>query len=177
MASGKSETEDRFASGYHGDEVTMKGKTGRYTNYQARLGLLQMERQDRIQERRRANARRLLDGLRGTILLQEPAGPEVEANFMLVAGLFENLPRVASELLRRGIDTKHKYMRDCSGLFKTEESFPNAERAEREVLHLPAHPELSPARIDEIARIVREVVASLPAKRPAQEREPVAADR
>lgn len=160
MTSGKDEAPDRFASGYHGDEVTMKGKTGRFTNYQARLGLLQMERQGRLQERRRKNAVRLLDALRGTIPLQEPAGPEVTANFMLIAGLFEDLPTAARELLRRGIDTKHKYMRDCSGLFETEESFPNSERAEREVLHLPAHPELSPERIDEIARIVREVVAA-----------------
>jgi dTDP-4-amino-4,6-dideoxygalactose transaminase len=38
LASSKSDDDDRFASGYQGDEVSLKGKMGRFTNYQAGLG-------------------------------------------------------------------------------------------------------------------------------------------
>ena len=62
-------------------------------------------------------------------------------------------------LLRLGVDTKHRYMRDCSAIFETGETHPLAAQAEREVLHLPAHPELSPERVDEVADAVRSVVA------------------
>jgi hypothetical protein len=56
-------------------------------------------------------------------------------------------------------------MRDCGGLLDTGETFPNAARAEAEVLHLPAFPELSQDRIDRIAEAVREVVDLLDIRR------------
>jgi len=150
--------EDRFASGYHGDEVSLSGKMGRYTNYQARLGLRQAERIQPVIERRVANAERLISQLRDHVPFQEPE-PDATANYMLVTALFARMPEVAALLLRMGVDTKHHYMRDCSGLFDTGESFPNAARAENEVLHLPAYPELSPAQIDRVAARVKAVVA------------------
>jgi dTDP-4-amino-4,6-dideoxygalactose transaminase len=164
FAAGRGEAgqeENRFASGYHGDEVTMKGRTGRYTNYQARLGLSQMQAMGPKLQRRRANAERLIAALDGTVPLQRPSAPDVEPNYMLVAALVEDVPGVTRGLLQRGIDTKHRYMRDCSMLLEgtAPGTFPNAERCEREVLHLPAHPELSPGRVDGIAKIVREVLA------------------
>ena len=70
---------------------------------------------------------------------------------MLVSALLPTLKEVSSELLRAGIDTKHMYMRDCSRMFDNGGEFPNATRAEREVLHVPAHPGLSDAQIDRVA--------------------------
>lgn len=161
LASGAPDAHDRFASGYHGDEVSMSGKMGRYTNYQAYLGLKQMVTAAALNERRTANAKRLKDRLRDRVKFQEPAGPDVSANYMLVTAFMPNLQEVARQLLRVGVDTKHLYMRDCSRMFNDNAAFPNAARAEREVLHLPAFPQLSDRQIDDIAAKVATVVADL----------------
>ena len=153
--------EDRFASGYHGDEVSMAGRLGRFTNYQARLGLRQVERIGPASQRRNTNAERLMSQLEDCVAFQRPIGPQATANYMLVTALCERMQEVSAGLLRVGVDTKHHYMRDCSGMFEGEASFPNAARAEREVLHLPAYPQLSPSQIDEVARRTRQVVTSL----------------
>jgi len=156
LTSGKED--DRFASGYHGDHVTMRGRTGRYTNYQAKLGLAQMKDLDTRLARRIANARRLIDPLQDRVHFQQPAGPHASGNYMLVTALFANRAEMGDALLRRGVDTKHHYMRDCSGIREDGPEHPNAARAENEVLHLPAFPELSEGRIDRIVAAVRDVV-------------------
>jgi dTDP-4-amino-4,6-dideoxygalactose transaminase len=74
---------------------------------------------------------------------------------------------VSAQLLRAGVDTKHLYMRDCSRMFDGSQTFPNAARAEREALHLPAHPQLSTAQIDAIAAKVAAVVTELDIARTA----------
>jgi len=153
--------DDRFASGYHGDEVSLAGKMGRYTNYQARLGLDQMKHAAARDAVRTANAERLVGQLRERVHLQEPANADVKANWMLVSALMPRMQEVSRRLLAAGIDTKHHYMRDCTGMFETGGEFPNAERAEREVLHLPAYPELSGAQIDRTAAEVAAVVDAL----------------
>jgi dTDP-4-amino-4,6-dideoxygalactose transaminase len=153
--------EDRFASGYHGDEVSMTGKMGRYTNYQARLGLTQMQSALRLNERRTANAERLIGQLRDKVRFQQPAKADVAPNYMLVTSLMPRLQEVTARLLREGVDSKHLYMRDCSRMFENSTVFPNAARAEREALHLPAHPQLTDKQIDFVASKVATVVAEL----------------
>jgi dTDP-4-amino-4,6-dideoxygalactose transaminase len=155
--------EDRFASGYDGDEVSMRGKMGRYTNYQARLGQTQMQRNTPSIARRIRNAERLISQLRDQVQFQEPDSSNVIANYMLVTALLPRMQELSGALLKLGVDTKHHYMRDCSGLFETGECFPNAARAEREVLHLPAYPELSDEQIDAIVDRVRQAVAEVEA--------------
>ena len=155
------EGEDRFASGYHGDEVSMAGRLGKFTNYQAKLGARQMEHILQTSVRRNENAERLISQLEDVVQFQRPAGPDVTANYMLVTAIFENMQEVSSALLKKGVDTKYHYMRDCSGMFEGAVPFPNAIRCEREVLHLPAYPQLSTSQIDEVAARTREVVTSL----------------
>jgi len=147
--------EDRFASGYHGDEISMSGKMGRYTNYQARLGLRGMQIVGDVVERRRANAERLIDQLGEQFRFQKPIAGNVDANYMLVTVLTDELSALAGRLLRAGVDTKHLYMRDCSGMFEGAGDFPNAVRAEKEVLHIPAHPHLSLSDMDVLAAKVQ----------------------
>jgi len=159
--------QDRFASGYHGDEVSLAGKMGRYTNYQARLGLQQMQQAEARDAVRTANAERLIGQLRDRLQFQEPASSEVKANYMLVSSLMPKMQEVCYQLLRAGIDTKHHYMRDCSGMFESGGNFPNAARAEREVLHLPAHPELSTDQIDRAAAKIAAVVDAMGVSRQA----------
>lgn len=158
VTSKESAPDDRFASGYHGDEVTMRGRMGRYTNYQAQLGRHQLATLGPRQARRIANARRLIDRLSHRVRFQEPAGPDAQANYMLVTALFPKMREMAAGLLRRGVDSKHHYMRDCTHLLQDGERFVNAAQTEAEALHLPAFPELSTAQIDRIADQVLTVV-------------------
>jgi len=153
--------EDRFASGYQGDEVSLKGKMGRYTNYQARLGLRQLRTIEARNQRRTDNATRLVNQLDGKIPVQKPlsTGDDDYANFMLVTVLASNLSELTAALLKKGVDSKHLYMRDCSRMFEGEQPFPNAARAERQVLHLPAYPEMSDDQVDRVANAVCEAIA------------------
>lgn len=159
--------EDRFASGYHGDEVSMRGKMGRYTNYQAKLGLRQMPAVREMNTLRARNAERLISRLRGRVKFQEPSAPDVVANYMLVTALVPQLAQVSAELLGAGVDTKHRYMRDCSRMFDGTREFPNAARAEREALHLPAHATLSEHQIDRVVAAVETVLAGVATREPA----------
>jgi perosamine synthetase len=161
LASKGSDEDDRFASGYQADEISMKGRMGRYTNYQARLGLRQLAAIESLIERRVANAERLIGLLRDRVHFQQPAGTDTSADYMLVTALFPRMPEMAQQLLQRGVDTKHQYMRDCADLLEGAGEFPNAARAEREALHLPAYPQLTPAQIDSIAERVRDALDAL----------------
>jgi dTDP-4-amino-4,6-dideoxygalactose transaminase len=159
--------EDRFASGYHGDEVSMRGKMGRYTNYQAKLGLRQMPAAREMNIRRAKNAERLISRLRRRVRFQEPSAPDVVANYMLVTALVPKLAQVSAELLRAGVDTKQRYMRDCSRMFDGTREFTNAARAEREALHLPAHATLSEQQIDRVVAGVESALAGVATQEPA----------
>jgi dTDP-4-amino-4,6-dideoxygalactose transaminase len=161
LLQGRDSKEERYASGYQRDEITMAGRMGRYSNYQAGLGLRQMDEALPRLERRVANAERLIRHLRGRVRFQVNDGDGVRSNYMLVAALVPKMPEVARELLRLGVDTKHTYMRDCSRLLGEDQPFPGAVRAEREVLHLPAYPELSDRQIDRIADAVGRSVGDL----------------
>lgn len=149
---------DRFASGYQPDETTMKGRMGLYTSYQAQLGLDQMASVAPILERRIAHAERLMGHLEGAVRFQRSDDPEVRSNYMLVTALMPEMQKVSRRLLQLGVDTKHHYMRDCTGIGDAGGDFPLAAQAEREVLHLPAYPELADEQIDWIADRVRRAV-------------------
>jgi dTDP-4-amino-4,6-dideoxygalactose transaminase len=151
----------RFASGYHRDEITLRGRLGRFTNYQARLALRQMPDAEARLARRESHARRLMERLAGRVRFQRNDRPDVRSNYMLVTALFPSMRAVARRLLELGVDTKHRYMRDCSGLVEGGEVFARAARAEREVLHLPAYPELSERQIDGIAERIARAVESV----------------
>ena len=156
----------RFASGYHPDDVTLEGRMGRFTGYQAVLGLDQMESVTPLLERRISNAERLIRHLSGLVRFQRSGDPDVRANYMLVTSLLPRMPEVSRRLLQLGVDTKHHYMRDCTSIGDGGGSFPKAARAEREVLHLPAYPELTESQIDWIADRVRRAVNEVGALAP-----------
>ncbi len=154
----REDSDERFASGYQPDEITMQGRMGRYTNYQAGLGLDQMQVILPQVERRIANAERLIRQLKDSVKFQSHEVDDVRSNYMLVTALFPQMHAMARRLLELGVDTKHHYMRDCSALLDDGGSFPRAAQAEREILHLPAYPEISDAKIDWIAERVQQAV-------------------
>ena len=92
VAARKHDGQDRFASGYARDEVSMNGKLGRYTNYQAALGLAQTRSALASVERSVANAERLMDALRDVVDFQEPADADAQPNYMLVTARFPRMP-------------------------------------------------------------------------------------
>ena len=147
-------SKDRFASGYAPDALTTAGRLGRYTAYQAELGLAQLGDVQARAEARRRNWRRLHERLGERVAFQQPDAPDVLPNPMLSALLFEDMPAVSRALLARGIDSKRDYMRDCSALRDPPGDFPVAARADRQVLHLPIHPELGEREMDRIASAV-----------------------
>jgi dTDP-4-amino-4,6-dideoxygalactose transaminase len=154
----REDSDERFASGYQPDEITMQGRMGRYTNYQASLGLDQMQIILPQLERRVANAERLMGPLKDSVKFQSHDVDDVTSNYMLVTALFPQMQAMARRLLELGVDTKHHYMRDCSALLEDGGSFPRAAQAEREILHLPAYPEISDSKIDWIAERVQQAV-------------------
>jgi len=154
----REDSDERFASGYQPDEITMQGRMGRYTNYQAGLGLDQMQVILPQVERRIANAERLIHRLKNSVQFQSHDVDDVRSNYMLVTALFPQMHEIARRLLELGVDTKHHYMRDCSALLDDGGSFHRAAQAEREILHLPAYPELSDSKIDWIAERVQQAV-------------------
>jgi dTDP-4-amino-4,6-dideoxygalactose transaminase len=136
----------------------MAGKMGKYTNYQAGLGLKGMQTVGKVVEKRRTNAERLISNLEDIIQFQKPIGPDASGNFMLVAAIVPKLAEYSARLLKAGVDTKHLYMRDCSRMFDGSDEFPNAVRAEQEVLHIPAHPHMSTGDIDRLSERIRAAV-------------------
>jgi hypothetical protein len=152
---------NRFASGYQPDETTLQGRMGRFTNYQAMLGLDQMKTVLPQLDRRISNAERLIGHLRDIVWFQSNDDDEVRSNYMLVTALMPKISEVCARLLELGVDTKHHYMRDCTGIGDHAGEFPNAARCENEVLHIPAYPEISPEKIDWIAERVRRAVTEL----------------
>ncbi len=151
---------EEFASGYAPDTLTVAGKLGRYTSYQAELGLAQLDQLAPRAELRREKARRIVERLGDRVPFQGTDEPDVVPNPMLLAARFPDAPATASALLARGVDTKRGYMRDCSALLEEPVEFPNAALADRELLHLPAYPELSDAAIDRVASAVEGVLES-----------------
>jgi dTDP-4-amino-4,6-dideoxygalactose transaminase len=107
----------------------------------------------------------LIDQLKDSVKFQSHDVDDISSNYMLVTALFPEMHTMARRLLELGVDTKHHYMRDCSTLLEDGGSFPGAAQAEREILHLPAYPEISDAKIDWIAERVRQAVDELGASR------------
>lgn len=151
--------EDSLASGYDGDAVSLAGKMGLYTNYQANLGRPQLAQVEAVNAKRCANANRLINALKDRVHMQVPAGPDVRPNYMLTTALFPNMHEMAKRLLKLGVDSKHHYMRDCTFLLEDRGDFPNAAKADREILHLPAFPGLSSGQIDRVAEAVLQAIS------------------
>ena len=100
----------------------------------------------------------MIDRLSDKVRFQKNDAADVHSNFMLVTALFPKMEQMANQLLKLGVDTKHDYMRDCSRLLENGPDFPRAAQAEREVLHIPAYPELGEQQIDWIAERVERAV-------------------
>lgn len=147
-------TIDVIGSAYVGADITMSGRMEMFTNYQARLGLQQLNNITQINEKRTHNAQSLVKALQTHILCHKPVSLNHHPNYLLFTILIRDMAKTAVDLLKVGIDTKRHYMSNCSAIYDTGENFPNAVRADHEAIHLPSYPELSQSEIEKIASCV-----------------------
>jgi len=133
----------------------------RLTPFQACLGLEQLKRLDRLNEKRRENALFLLSLLGGTDGLRTPLNQghvyDIYLNFMVCCDSREDVLR---KLFRKGIDTTKGYLKDCSGLslFGQPVSFcPEAHALSNRGFYLPVSPFMKRRQIERIAGAVHEI--------------------
>ncbi len=155
MAAGLKGHKDIVGKAYVGADITMSGRTDLYTNFQAHLGLKQLKNIDAVNEERIDNANALMEALEYHVPCHKTALSEAKSNYLLFSILAAEMEETALRLLKVGVDTKRYYMRDCSALFDAGERFPNAAKAEREVLHLPSYPGLSKMDMEKIIKNVK----------------------
>ena len=135
---------------------------------QAAVGLRQLERIDGLNALRASHGRYLLDhlghgqGYRLPRLI--PTGEPIFMSFPIQVADPEG---VKARLLAEGVDTARGYMSSCAdmelyrGRVGGEGACPNAAAIEREILHIPVHPNLSRKDLGHLVEAVRR--ATLPA--------------
>jgi len=140
----------------------------RYTELQAAVALASLKRVSSIVRKRRRIAKAIVEGLDGSgvIVPDTPKGAEHSYGRMPIriegAGKF----RVASMLLKRGIETAVNYPYICpdtehfSGC-RLHSDFRNARKAALETLLLPMHTKLNGGDVERIVSATREVAKLL----------------
>lgn len=143
--------DDLLSKTYIGQDITLSGRNRSYSNFQAWLGLQQLNNLSHRNQQRIENAEYLLNKLADKVHCQTVSHDKTRANWLLFSILLKEMNQVAVALLTHGVDSKRYYMRDCSLLFHAEGQYPNASRADQELLHLPCYPELTCEDLDYIA--------------------------
>jgi dTDP-4-amino-4,6-dideoxygalactose transaminase len=118
----------------------------KFTNVQAKLGVEQLKRIDKNNEKRIKNAEFLSSQLNGLDLKIPRNIPKVKNIYLNYPIRVKNKENVAKELLKRGIDVKREYIYSCSSLSifkKFKANCPVAKKLEKETLFLPVHSALS----------------------------------
>lgn len=140
----------------------MIGYNFRMTDISAAIGIVQMGRLPEFTEKRRQNARELSNGLKETKNITLPV--EKENCTHVYHQYTVRTPRrdsLRDTLQEKGIGTGTYYPLCIhqQPLYKEmgyAESFPNSEKASREVLSIPVHPALSDADINTIIAVIKE---------------------
>jgi len=152
--------DDLLSKTYIGQDITLSGRNRRYSNFQAWIGLQQLQHFDERNQQRISNAEKLFELLREKVHCQQPINEKAQANWLLFSILLKDMSQVAVSLLEKGIDSKRYYMRDCSLLFQADGQFPNASRADQELLHLPCYAELKNSDLEYITHHLLEQITS-----------------
>ncbi len=150
----------RDARDYDGRRAFAPRFNYKMTEFQAALGLSQLERLPEFLSSRRALAARYDDRL-ASVGVRRPTVPRDRASiFYRYVVRVDDAARIAEGLERRGIESKppvfqplHRYV--------SEEGFPHTDDAMRTALSLPIYPSLMPHEVDTIVDALDgEIVAS-----------------
>ena len=132
---------------------------------QAAVGMKQLDRIEDLNGARRRNGKALDMGLNGLQDLGTPSYPKgSEPIYMSFVVHYRDRKVLADALRERGVDTTTGYMNDMSDhpLFQEYKMHcPNATRANKELLHIPVHPNLSESDRQHMIQTVRDVVLTL----------------
>ncbi len=138
---------------------------GKALAVQAAVGMKQLERIERLNGARKNNGRALDLGLKSLRGVECPLYPDgAEPIYMSYVVHHANRAALAAELRSRGVDTTTGYMNNMSDhpLFQEYRMpCPNAEKANKELLHLPVHPNLSHSDRQHLIEAVRESALAL----------------
>lgn len=147
-------------------EVRYDALPGHYTSAsqargaQAAVGLRQLDRLEALNGARIRNGRRLDQGLAHVPGLTTPTYPQgAEPIYMSFVCHHARRDDLSAALRSRGVDTTVGYMSDLSTnpLFaEFAADCPNATKANRELLHLPVHPNLSDRDLDHMVEATRQ---------------------
>lgn len=133
---------------------------GQLNGLQAELGMTQLadfQRKTRIRTAKATQMYRSLTGIKGLRLPRLEEGGNIFSTFPVFV---KQKNKVRNILLAKGVDVSSGYMRDCSKLDLFKEfsgEFPNAIKAQEEVIYLPMYEELNSKVLD----YIRDVVSNL----------------
>lgn len=143
-----------------------EGFNGRLDAVQAAILRIKLRRLDDWNGRRREVAARYLEALRDVAIELPVERPWARHVYHQFSVRVENRDEVRDALARKGVDAGVHYpiplhLQPCyASMGLKEGSFPNAERAAREVLTLPIYPELDEAQIARVCAALREAVGA-----------------
>lgn len=146
-----------------GPELPLSYATA-YADFQARIGLAQLQKADSMLARRQANAKRygeLLNGVPGLV----PA-PLIEgASYSHYTIRVPNKEAIGlrEKLLAHGVETGRTFNYTVPGLRNRPYyggSYPHAEQASREAANLPIYPDLTDKQIQRIAQEIHHVMTA-----------------
>jgi dTDP-4-amino-4,6-dideoxygalactose transaminase len=122
------------------------------SDFQGRLGLMELEQVEARNGVRRRNGQRLLAALQGAAGLELPhLDPAAVNTFSALPVRVADGPTFARRLLRRGVDTRMDFM----------EWFGGHDSPPGQVVFLPNHPGMADRTVDRVARVVRRVARDL----------------
>jgi len=130
---------------------------------QGAVGLVQLQRIDQLNGLRAAHGQFLIENLSHVPDIRVPKFVEgAEPIYMSFPIQVAHREKVARHLFKHGIDTSIGYMRNCSSapIFqgRVEGDCPNASAVEREILHIPVHPNLNQKALTHLVESVRRAV-------------------
>lgn len=148
---------------FKSEEVHTHFEAKKYTNLQAALGRMMIDKLDRINAQRKANGMFLYESFKGLkhILIPEIiAGAQPVFNHLPVVFLDDKRrERVQVKLWEKGIDTARMYMYPNHHIYDLgypPECFPEATLVARGLVTLPTHSYMTQRDLDLIVKFVRE---------------------
>jgi len=127
----------------------------KYSNFQAYIGLQKLRDLDKLLNKRIANAKLLISGLRPGIFTQEVKSCLKPIFYYLVLKS-GNACMSSRILLRKGIDVDSNLVQKCSE-FLAEEEYPITCRISKATLLIPVYPQLSNREIRYVCKIINQV--------------------
>lgn len=141
-------------------EIVGKGINAKMNEFQALMGILNLEIVDEEIEKRKKNYELYQFLLDGKVKFQKMNGNLTKYNYIYMPVLFENFEQreeVYKALFRNGYNTRKYFSPSLDSVFASEEA-PISRNLSERILHLPLYGDLEEEHIQRIAKIIRSIV-------------------